>query len=135
MPLMSWKEEYSVRVNLIDQQHRKLIDLLNQLYDGLKAQRGKEVLGPVLHELVGYTESHFTTEERLMQTHGYPGFQPHKLEHQMLVKKVRDFQKDFEAGKSAVSIELMSFLKGWLENHILKTDKQYSSHFEKKGVH
>jgi hemerythrin len=135
MPLMTWKEEYSVKINLIDQQHKKLIDLLNQMYDGLRAQKGKEVLGNVLDELVRYTESHFQTEERLMQTHRYPGIESHKLEHHMLVKKVTDFQKELRSGSSSVSIEVMNFLRDWLNNHILGTDKQYVGHFESKGVH
>ena len=134
MPLMSWKNEYSVNVALIDQQHKKLIDLLNQMYDALKAQRGKEALKTVLTDLVNYTDGHFQTEERLMQTHRYPGYESHKLEHQMLVKKVKDFQKEFVAGGSSVSIEVMSFLRDWLNGHILGTDKQYASHFASKGV-
>jgi hemerythrin len=135
MPLMTWKEEYSVKVSLIDQQHTKLIELLNQMYDGLRAQKGKEVLGNVLDELVRYTDSHFQTEERLMQTHRYPGYETHKLEHHMLVTKVTGFQKAFHARSISVSLEVMMFLRDWLNGHILGTDKQYVSHFAQKGVH
>jgi hemerythrin len=131
---MTWKDEYSVKVKLIDQQHKKLIDLLNKMYDGLREQRGKEVLGAVLSELVAYTEGHFTTEERLMSMHKYPGFEVHKLEHHILVKKVTDFEKDFKAGRTSVSIDVMNFLKDWLTNHILGTDKRYSAFFAERGV-
>jgi hemerythrin len=89
----------------------------------------------VLDELIRYTETHFQTEERLMQTHRYPGIESHKLEHHMLVKKVADFQKEFDSGRTSVSIEVMNFLRDWLNGHILGTDKQYIHHFESKGVH
>lgn len=134
MPLMTWKDDYSVKVKLIDQQHKKLIDLLNKMYDGLREQRGKEVIGGVLAELVSYTEGHFTTEERLMSTHKYPGYDVHKLEHHMLVKKVTDFQKEFQAGRTSVSLDVMNFLRDWLTNHILGTDKRYSAFFVERGV-
>ena len=131
---MTWKDEYAVKVRLIDQQHKKLFDLLNKLYDAMRAQQGKEVLHNVLSELVRYTEDHFTTEERLMTQHGYPPLNSHKLEHQMLTKKVLDFEREVAGGRTSVSIEVMTFLKQWLEHHILGTDKQYSAFFAAKGV-
>jgi hemerythrin len=134
MPLMNWKDDYSVKVRTIDQQHKKLIELLNQLYDAMRAQKGKEVLGQVLNELVTYTNTHFTFEEGLMQKHSYPAFESHKLQHQMLVKKVLEFQKEFSAGRATGTIDVMNFLKDWLNDHILGTDRQYASFFETKGV-
>jgi hemerythrin len=131
---MSWKDEYSVKVASIDQQHKKLIDLLNQMYDGLRAQKGKDTVGRVLNELVQYTATHFQNEEQLMQSYKYPHFEAHKLEHQILVKKVVDFQTGFHAGTTSASIEVMNFLRDWLNSHILGTDKQYVPHFVSKGV-
>jgi len=132
---MSWKDEYSVKVSIIDQQHKKLIDLLNALYDGLRAQKAKDIVGRILGDLVSYTEVHFATEERLMKTHGYTGYLQHKVEHDSLTKKVVDFQKEFNEGKTSIPVELMQFLRDWLSNHILGSDKRYSSFFQSKGVH
>ncbi len=134
MPLMNWKDDYSVNVGMIDQQHKKLISLLNDLYDGLREQKGKDVVGKVLGDLVSYTEAHFTSEERLMKTHGYPAYLQHKVEHDALTSKVVAFQKDFNAGRTSVPVELLHFLRDWLSNHILGTDKLYSSYFQSKGI-
>ena len=134
MPLMTWKDEYSVKVRSIDQQHKNLIDLLNQLFDAMRAQRGKEVVGQVLSELVTYTNTHFAFEEGLMKKHVYPSYENHHLQHQMLVKKVLDFQKDFQAGKTSATIDVLNFLKEWLSCHILVTDRQYAAFFQSKNV-
>ena len=134
MPLMTWKDEFSVKVSMIDQQHKKLIALLNDLFDGLREQKGKVVVERILGELVSYTEGHFSTEERLMKTNGYPEFAQHKIEHDALTKKVVDFQREYNAGRTNVPVELLHFLRDWLSNHILGTDKRYSAFFQAKGV-
>ncbi|HTY38736.1 MAG TPA: bacteriohemerythrin [Bacteroidota bacterium] len=134
MSLMTWNQEYSVGVRLLDQQHKRLFELLNELYEGLRQQRGMEVLGSVLFEMIKYTEIHFATEERLMQQHGFAGLEAHKLEHLVLTKKVREFQAEFQSGKATTPINVLQFLRHWLENHILGTDKKYSSFFGTKGV-
>jgi hemerythrin len=131
---MMWKDEYSVKVRLLDQQHKKLIDLLNETFEGLQQQRGREVLGSVLFELVKYTEIHFATEERLMQQNCFPGLEAHRLEHGVLTKKVRDFQREYHSGKASTPIEVLQFLRNWLEQHILGTDRQYSTFFVNKGI-
>jgi hemerythrin len=131
---MTWKEEYSVKVAVLDRQHKKLIELLNQMYEGLRSHQGKETVGKVLDELVQYTETHFRDEELLMKNHRYPNLEAHKLEHYLLVKKVVDFQKGFHSGTTSASIEVMNFLRDWLNTHILGTDRQYGPYFESKGV-
>ncbi|HTP13091.1 MAG TPA: bacteriohemerythrin [Bacteroidota bacterium] len=134
MPLMAWRDDYSVKVGIIDQQHKKLINLLNDLFDGLREQKGKEVVGRILGDLVTYTEVHFATEERLMKTHGYAGYPQHKVEHETLTKKVVDFHQEFTAGRASIPVELIQFLRDWLSNHILVSDKNYTPFFQSKGV-
>ena len=92
MALMTWKEEYSVNIKVIDSQHKKLVDLLNQIYDATKVGKGKEVLAKILSELVSYTKVHFTTEEEFFKKFSYPGYLQHKNEHDKLTKQVCDFQ-------------------------------------------
>jgi len=135
MPLMTWNDEYSVKINIIDGQHKKLIDLLNQLYDAMHSGKGKEVLGKTLDELVAYTKVHFRTEEELFKKFSYPGFTQHKNEHDKLTNQVVEFQEQYKAGGSMLSIELMNFLTNWLSGHILKSDKKYTSFLNSKGVH
>jgi hemerythrin len=135
MPLMEWNEEYNVGVTIIDRQHRKLVGLLNDLYEGIRQRKGSGVVQQVLRALVSYTEGHFLTEERLMKKHDYPEYARHKVEHDALVIKVEDFQKKSLAGKKAVSVEVLLFLRDWLNNHILGTDKKFAAFFLSKGIH
>lgn len=134
MALMTWKEEYSVNIKVIDSQHKKLVDLLNQIYDATKVGKGKEVLAKILSELVSYTKVHFTTEEEFFKKFSYPGYLQHKNEHDKLTKQVCDFQDQYETGRATISIEIMQFLRDWLNGHILGTDKKYSEFLNSKGL-
>ncbi len=135
MPLLSWKDAYSVKIKEIDDQHRNLIKMINELNDAMAAGKAKDVLGEILARLVSYTANHFANEERLMQAHGYQGFAEHKDKHEKMTAKVLDLQRQYKLGKAAMTIEVMDFLKKWLDKHILGTDMQYSAFLNSKGVH
>ncbi|MDX9703287.1 MAG: bacteriohemerythrin [Candidatus Auribacterota bacterium] len=134
MALIEWNQSYSVNVCEIDEQHKKLIALLNELYDAMKAGKSKDVLTKTLKGLIDYTVYHFGAEEKYMHKFNYPGYLSHKGEHEKLVRKVVDFQKEFEKGNASISIDLMNFLKDWVSGHIQGTDKKYSSFFNQNGL-
>ncbi len=133
MALLTWSDKFSVNVKQFDDQHKKLIDIVNRLHDAMKVGKGKEVLGEVLNALITYTQTHFAAEEKLMKGNNYPAYEQHKKEHNQLVMQVLDVQKQFQGGV-ALSQPVMSFLKSWLENHIQGTDRQYGPFFNQKGV-
>lgn len=133
--LFPWQPEYSVGVIEIDEQHKRLLDLLNRLQEAMAGGRGRQALGPIVSELVLYTERHFATEERLMRAHQYPDFEAHRKEHETLTRTVQEFLKEFETNKLAMTVRVMQFLKNWLISHILNTDKKYVSHFAARGLH
>ena len=134
MAFIDWSNSLSVDIKELDDQHKKLIELINQLNDAMKVGKGKDVIGKVLGSLIAYTQSHFATEERLMQAHSYPSYIIHKKAHDDLTKQALDLQKKFETGNLAITIEVMGFLKDWLSKHIMNTDKQYSPFLKGKGV-
>jgi hemerythrin len=134
MPLMEWTGELGVNVKEIDEQHKKLIGLINKLHDAMLAGQGKQALEGTLQELAAYTVYHFGVEEKYMQQFKYPGYLRHKAAHTAFVKKVTDFQDDFSHNRLGVTLELMNFLKDWVNNHIRETDKQYSALFKEKGL-
>lgn len=134
MPLLLWGPMLEVGVKEIDTQHRKLVDLANELADALKAGKGKDVLGKILTELVRYTQTHFGTEERLMDLHKYPATADHKQQHKDLVKTVSDFKAKFDKGDAALTDDLMNFLRDWLTKHIMNTDKALARDLKTKGV-
>jgi len=113
--MFEWKSEYAVNIGSIDAQHRNLFAMGRELYAAMSAGQGKSVLARILDRLVQYTTVHFAHEERLMQLHNYPGFAKHKAEHDALVKQVVAFQTEFNAGRAALAVPLLQFLKDWLE--------------------
>jgi hemerythrin-like metal-binding protein len=125
---------FSVGVNEIDNQHKKLIDLINQLNDAMHAGKGAEILGKVLSELVNYTVYHFNYEESLMAQHHYDDTPAHKLEHKKFIETVGAFKQKFDSGNAVISVEIMNFLRDWLTNHIMKTDKKLGQGLVKAGV-
>jgi hemerythrin len=134
MPLMKWNTDYSVRVQEFDNHHQQLFTMVNDLNDAMQARKGKEVLGQVLLGLAAYTERHFAAEEAAMKRTKYPDYVAHADEHRKLVAKVRDFMREYESGNALVSIDLLIFLRDWLQKHILITDHKYATHLNANGV-
>lgn len=134
MALLSWNANYSVNVREIDDQHKNLVRLLNDLHDGMRVGKGKEILKPILDELVNYTVYHFNHEEKLFTSTGYPEIIKHKAEHTNLIQQVNRLKSDLESGKTVLTMEVMNFLKDWLNNHIVGSDKKYSSHLNSNGI-
>lgn len=134
MPIINWSAAYSVGIKEIDDQHQIWIGLINKLHDAMSKGEGKKVLSEILTEVVNYTKTHLSYEESLFEKYNYPDGNSHKLVHQKFTKQVLDYQKDFEDGKTVITIEVMTFLKNWLIEHITNTDKKYSAFFNSKGL-
>lgn len=134
MSFINWSSNLSVSVAEIDQQHQKLVGLINELHDAMKQGKGKEVLGKIVNELINYTATHFSLEERYFAKFSYPETGIHKLEHADFVKKVTAFKNDFSNGKTILSVEVMNFLSDWLQKHIQGTDKRYTQCFNEHGL-
>jgi hemerythrin-like metal-binding protein len=125
MGFMEWNEKLVTGVKECDEQHKKLVSLINELYDAMKQGKGKEVLDKMLDELVKYAGYHFTTEETLMTKYGFPELATHKKEHEAFKAKIKEFLDKKAKGEVTLTVELMSFLKDWLVKHIMGTDKKY----------
>jgi hemerythrin len=134
MALIEWSSSLSVGVSEIDEQHKKLIGIINRLNDAMKTGKGKDALTTLLKETAEYTVYHFGTEETYFDRFGYPGKERHKLEHKGLLEKVVQLSKDFDSGKVTITLDVMNFLKDWLSKHIMGSDKQYGPLFNQKGL-
>jgi hemerythrin len=134
MSLITWNEAYSVKIKKFDDQHKQLISMLNTLHDAMREGKGKDVLEKVVAGLVDYTKRHFADEESFMKQYGYPDYEKHKKEHNLLTVQVSDLQKDYSEGKAVLTTQVMMFLKDWLQEHIKGTDKTYGPFFNGKGV-
>ena len=134
MPLIEWSNSFSVNNTIIDNQHHKLFDYLNELSDAMAVGKSNEVIEKVLDSLISYTATHFKYEEDLFEKYNYPNTESHIKTHTEFVNKVVQFKQDFMDGKALLSVKIMRFLTDWLMQHINGTDKKYVDFFESKGL-
>ncbi|HWJ18803.1 MAG TPA: bacteriohemerythrin [Geobacterales bacterium] len=133
--LLEWNENLSVGVPSIDEQHKALLGLLNELFDATEAGRGQLVLGKVLKELADYTVYHFKYEESLFAQTGYSAAPDHVKEHNDLTRLVQVQRQKYEDGASEIlSEELVKFLRRWLYMHIMGSDKKFGPHLVSMGI-
>ncbi len=131
MPRIVWNDTFSVHVPEIDDQHKKWIDIINELHDTLMRQQGKVLLritGETFRAMEEYSRFHFDYEEEYMRKINYPGLERHKQEHDDFRIKIVGYQKELEAGDLILNSEVMKILMNWLTQHILTQDKGYSSY-------
>ena len=124
MAHLQWSSELDTGINVIDNQHRRIVDYINQLHHAIESGERTEV-AEVLEELVDYTLSHFTFEEELMEKADYPFITAHKKVHKLFVKRVAEFQQRFELGED-IAPQLHTALRTWLFNHIRHDDADYA---------
>ncbi len=134
MALINWNDSLSVNIKEIDVQHQRLISIVNELHDAMKSGKSKEILGKIFIGLQQYVATHFATEEKYMSQFNYPDYNAHKIEHTKLTQKVVELQKKFENGDPVLTLELMNFLKNWLQQHIIGTDKKYGPFLNSRGI-
>ena len=118
----------------IDQQHQKLVDIINSLYESFVDQTAAHKLGKIIEELIDYSNYHFKTEEELFHKFGYPESESHIAKHNDFIEKINEFAQKFKAGNVNLTYQLMNFLRNWLINHINGDDKDYSGFFRGKNI-
>jgi len=132
--LAGWNPDYSVNVAPLDDQHKMLFRLIDDLGESIR-QGKSESLGTTVIELDNYTLYHFITEERLLESYGYPGLERHRKEHEKFAASVKEFKNKLAQDNSTLSMDILNYLQNWLKNHILVTDKKYSSYLNEKGLY
>ncbi|MBI5006820.1 MAG: bacteriohemerythrin [Nitrosomonadales bacterium] len=123
MSYLHWSSDLDTGIEVIDKQHRRIVDYLNEL-NSANSSGDLEATNHVLNELVDYTITHFAFEEELQERAGYPFLKAHKRVHEIFTKRVAEFQKRASVGEN-VAPELLSMLKIWLVNHIKGDDADY----------
>lgn len=121
MNIFEWEDRYAVGVAQIDEHHRHLVDLLNKAYHDFVHHASHRENAVILDELIDYATYHFTAEEQRMQDNNYPQMAAHKQEHEEFIRRVKEMHADLQQRK-VFFLEILQFLKGWLANHILRTD-------------
>ena len=132
--LIDWLDEYDLHIKEIDEQHKRLAELINDFYQAFQTNQDEKSLYWILDNLLSETILHFSKEEAIMELHGYPGYALHKEEHDILSKEVTNMFKGYIKGERNKSEKIGAFLKEWLINHIVKEDKNLGEFLTAKGV-
>jgi len=132
MDKIEWTDKLSVGVKLLDEQHKRIIEIINLLIEKHEDKVEKEIVSQILGDLVNYAVNHLKDEEKLMSENGYPDYEEQKDMHDEYKLKV----VSFHAGDSEVSgLNMLEYLRSWWIGHILKEDMKYKTFFNKKGLH
>ena len=122
MVAVAWSDKLNIGIAKVDEEHQKLVEILNQLDEAMRTGKGSRIMGEILSQLVEYTKFHFASEEELMIEAEYPKLKLHQAQHRQLVEKVEKLNKKFHNSGQRITKETMEFLKYWLTNHILVDD-------------
>jgi hemerythrin len=125
MPQFAWDESLLVGYEQIDEQHKHLAELANQLHDAMSGAVGRQAVGPliIINDIIEHTRAHFATEEGLMQAHSYPLAASHASLHADAMRKVVDLRSQYVAGQPELTIPLLQYIQAWEISDIRRSDK------------
>jgi hemerythrin-like metal-binding protein len=132
--LINWSDQYSVKIKEIDEQHKKFLELVNDLYDAFNKEEQQEKIGNVIDEMKKYAITHFNTEEQYFSQFIYEDSEKHIEEHKQFLKQVELFQNELKDDHRLIAYKVLNFLRDWLHSHILTTDKKYITCFKANGL-
>jgi len=137
MPLMQWTQAMSVGLEELDDDHKVLIKVINDLAANAGDAARRDVVRQCLLSLRRYAEFHFAREEKVLSACKYPGLETQKSEHRDFVKRIQEvttrFDEDAEGSIEVVNEVLLSYLKEWLNHHILVEDMAYRQQVERSA--
>lgn len=136
MKAVEWTDDLSVGVEVIDEQHKMLIQHLNNLTNAIEQHHGPDKIGATLGFLIDYTECHFSSEEGYMATHGYPELGAHRVQHGQFKTTLSNLEEDFqeEGPTHDLADSIDTLLVNWLINHIRGVDVKFGDFLESNGI-
>lgn len=135
MNVVEWKSEYSVGMAKIDEEHKKLVEMINAAHSSANCLPNAKAASELIGEMEAYAKSHFQTEERLMEKHNYPMAAQHIKAHQAFLNHVKNADTDFSNDNFVPgTVKIVSFLADWLVKHILETDKKLGDFLQEQGL-
>lgn len=134
MAYIDWKESFSVQVKELDDDHKALVSAINTLHQALMENNVREAQKRTVDHMISYASNHFAAEEKYMVQFAFPGYEKHKAEHEQFIAKTLDLQGRMDKAGLVLSLEILGFLKDWLQDHMLVVDKEYAAHFNKCGL-
>ena len=129
----TWKPKYNIGIKEIDDEHKKLMNLINKLQLAIRYHQDESFEKEALDELVEYTRSHFKREEEIMVTYGYPDYLEHKKLHDEMAAKVQEHVENFERDGHSALLKIVPFIRDWLTTHIYGVDQSYAQLLRENG--
>lgn len=124
---VEWKPFYTVGDHLLDEEHRQILDIINDLYMAIESGNDQGRFQDVLDRLTDYTVNHFDHEERVMRGCGYPEFEAHREMHVEMRRRTRELKAPPDV---IAAQELLQFVKNWWVRHIQNRDKAYAPYLD-----
>lgn len=136
MPQVEWNDSLSVGVDLIDEQHKGLIQRINDMAVALEEHQAERGVMKTIVFLTDYADYHFSTEEKHMTATGYPGLEEHQAKHEEFKEALGRLEQEFrEEGSTKILADSMhTLLWNWLVKHIQDVDQQFGEYLEEKGI-
>lgn len=132
---LQWEDKYSVKVKILDDQHKMMFETINKLVEMLSSGiPKKEDVDKIVHELVKYKKFHFVTEEKYFDEFNYENSQEHKLKHREFNLKLDKFVVDYNDDPITLAYALVDFLEDWLLDHLMTEDQKYVECFTTHGL-
>jgi len=125
---VEWDDVMNVGIDIIDNQHKHLIQLINGLHEAMVNRKSRQILGETITALFNYAQTHFQTEEEYFAAYNYPDKAIHEEQHLDFIKKVFNFKAAFDAEPLCLSTDILAFLSEWLVTHIKKSDAKIREH-------
>jgi len=130
---VSWNDGLSVGIDTIDEHHRYLFDLVNDLYEVVIRKRGARSVARLIKALDAYAKVHFRAEEMMMAHYGFAGIARQEAEHHDFEHKVQEFYEELHTNPLVAQFDILFYLRAWLVTHIQTEDAKLRSLIENRG--
>ncbi len=132
--IIKWGPKFELGISMIDKQHKKWIKFINELYKGIVQNKPSEELSQIFKRLMDYTDYHFGFEEKYMSEFNFENIENHKISHQKFINKLNEMFIDYIEGRADTAYNLILYLKKWVSDHVIITDRKYVELFKKHGI-
>lgn len=137
--MFEWKDLYSVNIEAIDRQHKRLFELGEEIFKIVKFKSQEDdaydKLAAVIYELKEYTKYHFDYEEALLKEYQFEDFEQHKKEHDDFIQKVSSItEMQIDLDQTAFAFDMLDYILSWISNHIVGSDKEYTSLLNRNDI-
>lgn len=134
MSIIKWNEDLIIGIGNIDEQHRHLINIINELHLAVEYAEGAGAILRLLDELHRYAHQHFGAEEALLDRHDYPSKEDHAEEHRQFICRLDELKTGYQSSSEVLTVHVRDFLLSWFFNHIRTSDMEYKQYLEQKKV-